>query len=78
MRWPNYWSFSLSISPSREYPGQLRSPKEQHDDDTEILEYLVVYEQEEMEEEWELVMILVTLHIYILHPWLALGKVLFR
>ena len=77
MRWPKYWSFSFSISPSKEHPEQLRSPKEQHDDDTEILEYLVVYEQEEMEEDWELVMILVTLHIYISPPWLALGKVLF-
>ena len=23
MRWPNYWSFSLSISPSNEYPGLI-------------------------------------------------------
>src|SRR5574337_926487 len=23
MRWPEYWSFSLSISPSSEYPGLL-------------------------------------------------------
>ena len=52
MRWLKYWSFSFSIIPSKEHPGQLRSPKEKHDDDTEILEYLVVYEQEEMEEEW--------------------------
>ena len=22
MRWPNYWSFSFSISPSKEHPGQ--------------------------------------------------------
>ena len=23
MRWPNYWSFSFSISPSNEYPGLI-------------------------------------------------------
>ena len=23
IRWPNYWSFSLSISPSNEHPGQV-------------------------------------------------------
>ena len=23
MRWPKYWSFSLSISPSKEYPGPI-------------------------------------------------------
>ena len=23
MRWPKYWSFSFSISPSNEYPGQI-------------------------------------------------------
>ena len=23
VRWPNYWSFSLSISPSNEHPGQI-------------------------------------------------------
>ena len=23
MRWPNYWSFSLSISPSKEHPGLI-------------------------------------------------------
>ena len=23
MRWPKYWSFSFSISPSKEYPGQI-------------------------------------------------------
>ena len=26
MRWPNYWSFSFSISPSNEYSGLLGSP----------------------------------------------------
>ena len=26
MRWPKYWSFSLSISPSNEHPGLVGSP----------------------------------------------------
>jgi len=29
MRWPKYWSFSFSISPSKEHPG-LNSPSKEH------------------------------------------------
>ena len=28
MRWPNYWSFSFSIIPSKEIPGLIRPTKE--------------------------------------------------
>ena len=28
MRWPKYWSFSFSISPSNEHPGLISSPKD--------------------------------------------------
>ena len=28
IRWPKYWSFSFSISPSNEHPGLISSPKD--------------------------------------------------
>ena len=28
MRWPKYWSFSFSISPSNEHPGLISSPRD--------------------------------------------------
>ena len=56
MRWPNYWSFSFSISPSKEHPGlisfrmdwldllavqgTLKSPLQHHSSKTSILLYI--------------------------------------
>ena len=59
MRWPNYWSFSFSISPSNEHPGlisfrmdwldllavqgTLKSPLQHHSSKASILQHSTFY-----------------------------------
>ena len=37
MRWPKYWSFSFSISPSNEHPGLILLPPNYHDSLEDVL-----------------------------------------
>ena len=39
MRWPKYWSFSFSISPSNEYSGTLKSLLQHHSSKASILQH---------------------------------------
>ena len=38
IRWPKYWSFSFSISPSNEHPGTLKSLIQHHSSKASILQ----------------------------------------
>ena len=40
MRWPNYWSFSFSIIPSKEIPGLIRPTKERWSNCISLLQRL--------------------------------------